>query len=176
MGQDKAMLEVGGTPIALRAAAALAAVASPIVVVGAGVGGAYEVVSDDRRGPLAAFVAGAERLRREDPVLLLACDVPFASPALLAFIAESLGDADAAVPVAGGRDQPLAACYGPSAVRVARDVLSDGRSAMRDLLRVLRVTRISETEWAAVAKPEALMDVDTPEDLARARGIADGAP
>ncbi|MCA1832634.1 MAG: molybdenum cofactor guanylyltransferase [Actinomycetota bacterium] len=167
MGRDKASLDVGGIPIGLRAAAALAAVADPVLIVGNDIGGGYEVVDDARRGPLAAFAAGAAALRargHDGAILLLACDMPFVDAELLASIASAIGKADGAIPVAGDRDQPLAACYSVRAAVTAQKLVAGGHSAMRDLIGALRVHRVEIDETA-------LMDVDTPQDLAVARRV-----
>lgn len=160
-------------------ARALAVVARPALAVGEEAGTGLEAVPDPRRGPLAAFVAGADALAARGaagPVLLVACDLPFVTARLLAFVARALreSEADAAVPVLGGRDQPLAACYAPRAAAVARTLTAEGHDAMRDLLAAIDVRRLPEEEWAHVASPDALLDVDTPEDLEAARRILEG--
>ncbi len=175
MGADKATLLVGDVALARRAAGVLAEVADPVLAVGPEAGTGLETVSDPRRGPLVAFVHGGEALAAggfTGPILLLACDLPFVASGLLAFMVEALGEADAAVPVVGGRDQPLAACYAPRAVPVARDLVEAGTARLRRLLEVLEVRRLPEPEWAHVAPPSSLFDVDTPADLDAARRMA----
>lgn len=177
MGADKALVEVGGSPLAARVARALATVARPALAVGQEAGTGLEVVDDPRRGPLAAFVAGADALRERGctgPILLVACDLPFVTARLLVHVARSLGGAGAAVPVAGGRDQPLASCYAPGAAEVASRLLAEGRDAMHDLLGAIQVRRLPEEQWVQVASRDALFDVDTPEDLEAAREILEG--
>ena len=143
-----------------------------------------ESVNDPREGPLAAVIAGAWFLARRGatgPVLVLACDMPFVPARLLAFLAEELDDADAAVPVAGGRDQPLCAAYAMAQLlERGVGVLRRGERSMRGLLEALPlVHRLDEGFWTAVAGAEAFGDLDTPEDLQRAassvRTDADGA-
>lgn len=177
MGADKSMLDVGGLPLAVRAARALAVIARPVLAVGGEAGTRLEAVADPGEGPLAAFAAGAEALSARGcagPVLLVACDLPFVTAELLAHLWRALGDAGAAVPVAGGREQPLAACYAPRARDLARRLVAEGRRAMRDLLGALDVRLLPEREWSRVAPAEALMDVDTPGDLEAARRRAGG--
>lgn len=177
MGTDKALVEIGGEALALRAARALSQVAYPVLAVGREATTGLEAVEDPRAGPLVAFVAGADALASRGhagAILLVACDLPFVEPALLAHLARLLGDAGAAVPLAGGRDQPLCACYAPGAVEVARRLVSSGRRAMRDLVAEIAVVRVDEPAWTSVASPRALTDVDTPGDLAQARRILEG--
>ena len=174
-GTDKATLLVEGVTLASRTARALSEVAEPVLVVGPDAGLGFETVDDPRRGPLVAFVWGAEALRARShagPILLVACDLPFVTPGLLAFVAGSVGDAHAAVPTVEGWDQPLAACYAHDATRIARDVVDAGAESMRELLDALDVRRLPESEWAGVAAATALIDVDTPADLEMARRMA----
>lgn len=177
MGADKTRLEIGGIGVAARAARALAIVARPSLAVGEEAGTGLEAVPDPRRGPLVAFATGLGALAGRGcrgPVLLVACDLPFVTAALLAHLAHTLGDADAAVPVLDGRDQPLAACYAPRAAAVACDLVSEGKTAMRDLIAAIETHRLPEEEWAHVASPDVLLDVDTPEDFEAARRILEG--
>jgi molybdopterin-guanine dinucleotide biosynthesis protein A len=173
MRRDKATIDFGGEPLAKRVARVLAQVAYPLLAVGNEAGSGLETIDDPREGPLVAFVAGADALRargHDGAVLLVACDLPFMSPGLLAFVAASLGDGhDAAVPILRGREQPLAACYAPPALAAARALVHGGANAMRDLLRALDVRRVEEDEWTRAAPPRSLADVDTRAALLRAR-------
>lgn len=163
MGADKAGQPVGGVPMGTRAGRALMQAASPVLAVGPDPGLGLATVQDDRRGPLAALAAGMRRLADDGfagPVLLVACDLPFLKPELLTLLAGELAGAGAAVPVAGGRLQPLAACYAPSVLRVAEGLLERGELSMRPLLDEIEVHRVPGDGWAG-----ALTDVDTPADL-----------
>ncbi|MGH3113077.1 MAG: molybdenum cofactor guanylyltransferase [Gaiellaceae bacterium] len=177
LGRDKASAELGGRSLAVRAAEALASTASPVLAVGHSAGTNLETISDAREGPLAALVAGADALAgrgSRGPLILLAADMPFVSAALLDRLIAALGDADAALPVAEGRDQPLCACYARSAIEVARRLVVEGGRAMFELVDALpAVVRVPEDEWSRIAPPYALLDVDSPEDLAAAERILD---
>jgi molybdopterin-guanine dinucleotide biosynthesis protein A len=84
MGVPKATLVVGGESIADRAAARLLQVCDPVVEVGPGYSSLRRVDEDQPgRGPLAALVAGADAVGTGGPLLLLACDLPFVTEALL---------------------------------------------------------------------------------------------
>lgn len=147
---------------------ALMEAASPVLCVGPDPGLGLETVEDGRRGPLAALAAGMGRLAGsgfDGPVLLVACDMPFLTPGLLTLLARELGTAQAAVPVSGGRLQPLAACYAPSVLPVAERLVDAGRLSMRSLLDEIEVKAVDEQTWGPLAGPAALTDVDTPADL-----------
>src|SRR5207302_1307119 len=81
---------------------------------------------------------------------------------------------DAAIPYVRGREQPLAACYAPSAIAIARWLVADEADAMRDLLRLLNVNRLIDDEWDHIAPSWSLADLDTPGALLRAKRILRG--
>ncbi len=88
----------------------LQGVCAPVVEIGPGYTALTRVEEDPpHRGPLAALVAGANALPRPGPVLVLACDLPFVTEALLARIASWPGR-DSVVPVdRDGVMQPVCA-------------------------------------------------------------------
>jgi molybdopterin-guanine dinucleotide biosynthesis protein A len=168
MGEDKARSAVGGVPMGALAGKALLEAASPVLCVGPDPGLGLDTVEDDRRGPLAALAAGMRRLTDTGfagPVLLVACDMPFLTAGLLALLARELGSAQAAVPLSGGRLQPLAACYAASVLPVAERLVAAGRLSMRSLMDEIDVHPVGPESWSRLAGPEALTDVDTPADL-----------
>ena len=170
MGADKATIAFEGMTLAARVARALAPIARPVLAVGHEAGSGLEAIEDPSQGPLVALVAGADALAARDAtsaVLLVACDLPFVTSRALTEVAAALGDADAAVPVVGDREQPLAACYSPRAHDVARALVEGGERSMRALLEQLDVARV------AIADASDLIDVDTPGELEAARHRAE---
>ncbi len=174
MGSDKALLEVGGQRFVDRAAAALRAVADPVLEVGPG-WSALPAVREDPpgSGPLAAVATGAAALRAggyDGPVIVLAVDMPFVTVELLRMLAVRAGPATA-VPRAGGHPQVLCARYGPDALAGVDRLLAAGGVSLRKLVEAMdirgEVGWIEPQEWSAVAAPAALADVDTPDDLRR---------
>ncbi len=134
-------------------------------------------------GPLAGIEAllGAARTPW---VVVVATDLPFITAELCAGLAARArtDGAAAVVPVLDGRYQPLAAVYhAPRVLPIASDLLDDGRRAVHALLDVLvadaalGVDRV-DGEQLARLDPDgaALLDVDTPEDLLRARARLGG--
>lgn len=166
MGTDKASLEVRGETLAVRAARVLSEVCSRVVEVGPGVSGLPSVREDPPgTGPLAALVAGADELATA-PLLLLAVDLPFVEPPLLRLLADWPGSGSV-VPSAAGRLQYTCARYGAGSIEVARRQLAAGERSLRILERCSAVEVIDESVWGAVAPPEALSDLDTPDDRSR---------
>jgi molybdopterin-guanine dinucleotide biosynthesis protein A len=181
MGEDKALIEVGGRRLVDHAAALLTAVADPVIEVGPGWSGLPAVREDPPgSGPLAALGAGAAALRaagHNGPVLVLAVDMPRVGVELLRFLAGRPGAATA-VPRAGGHPQPMCARYGPDVLAAVDERLAGGGRSLRDLLETLAgsgaVSWVEPEEWAPVAGPDAFADVDTPEDLRRLREAPQG--
>lgn len=158
----------------ILAGRALIGAASPVLCVGPDPGLGLGTVEDDRLGPLAALAAGMRQLADTgftNPVLLVACDMPFLTSGLLTLLAHELGDAQAAMPLAGGRLQPLAACYASGVLPVAERLVGEGRLSMGRLLDEIVVNTVGPGSWGRLAGPGALTDVDTPADL-RAAGEA----
>ena len=176
MGEDKALIEVGGRRLVDHAAALLTAVADPVIEVGPGWSGLPAVREDPPgSGPLAALGAGAGALRaagHDGAVLVLAVDMPRVGVELLRFLAGRPGTTTA-VPRAGGHPQPMCARYGPDVLAAVDERLAAGGRSLRDLLETLAasgaVSWVEPEEWEPVAGPEAFADVDTPEDLRRLR-------
>jgi len=168
MGADKATLVVGGVGLAERTAALLGAVAAPVLEVGPG----YTALPRTREvppgsGPLAAMAAGAAALlerRHRGPVLVVATDLPLLTRAYLLRLADHRAD-DARCCVvprdAEGRPQPVCARYSMAVLARAPALVAAGHRSVMALLARAPVI------WLDGGGDDALMDVDTPEDLER---------
>src|SRR5690606_29522274 len=119
MGRDKALLVIGGRPLARRVAGSLrAAGAAAVVAIGGDEGGlraaGLEVVPDDRpgEGPLGGLVTALRWAARRQPpaaaVVVLACDLVDPAPHAVRRTLDALAadpGGDVAVPVVGSRHQ-----------------------------------------------------------------------
>ena len=180
MGTSKALLEWHGGPLLSRVTALLGRVAAPVVVVHAEsqelpwLPAGAELVVDARpdRGPLEGMAAGLHAVGgRAGAVFLAAVDLPFLHPGFVLELARRVGRADAAVPVAEGHDQPLAAVYQTSVLATVERRLSAGLMTMNGLLDDLEVRRVAAAE---LPHPESVRNVNAPEELASA--LAEPAP
>lgn len=191
LGADKAATEVGGRTLLHRVTSSIPHEV-PLIVCGPPPRPEpqrpYLLTREDPPGggPVAGLAAAVALV--ETPVLVaLATDLPFLGslPATLADELVSAPGVDALIAVdPAGRAQPLLAGYRTAALGIALDSLdaTDGAS-MRQLLAHLRPgtrrslpTTVVPT-WRSVPADRPLgidptMDVDTPQDLARARGAA----
>jgi molybdopterin-guanine dinucleotide biosynthesis protein A len=178
-GRDKSRLVVGGRTILAHQLEVLRRVVPRVVIVanaperfaGAGVpvladavpgggslGGIYTALAD----------AGG-------PVLVVACDLPFVTAPFLARVIEAGREADIAIP--RGRDgyHPLCAHYGPACVGPLRRRLEQGALKVVDLLADVRVRELGPEEIAPFDRDGLLLlNVNTADDLARARRAARG--
>lgn len=154
LGRDKATAPVAGRRLIDRILAALPPEV-PVVVVGPdpGVSRPVTVTREDPPGggPAAGIAAGIAAAGTPF-VAVLAGDMPFAVPALLQMPRPA---ADAVVPRADGRAQPLCAWYRTQALAAAAPAAG---TSMRELLAHLAV------DYVDVAA-EALVDIDTEQDL-----------
>ena len=179
MGRDKLLLEVGGATLVERVAGALSARCGEVILAGRGAAPlGVRAVGDARpgHGPLAGMEAGLAAARH--PLVFVAAgDMPFLRPELVDHLLGVLQDrgCPAAVPDDGGRTHPLCAAYSRDRVLpLLRSALDDGVRAAREFLSMLKgVAYVPEVELRGLGNPELLlMNVNSPEDLARARGLA----
>lgn len=167
LGADKASLRLDGETLAVRAARMLEACCDTAIEVGPGHTGLDSVrESPPGSGPLAALAVGAAALLGRGAlggVLLLACDLPHASPALGALVAAP--PAAVVVPVdATGRRQYVCARYGPGVVLQAIELADRGTRALHELVATVPDADVVELTGFA---PEVLADVDTAADARR---------
>ncbi len=174
MGRDKASIRLAGSTLTLaqRAGKLLGAAVSPgpAIEVGPGssrLGRAADFgVSDPGTGPLTAAVAGCEALERSGfsgPVLVLAADLPWLTPEVLAWLVGFPGSGSV-VPVVAGRSQPLCARWSLEDLGRAAALARQGERSVRAVFGPA-ARFADEACWGAVAEPLAFADADTPEDL-----------
>ena len=162
MGGDKAARELGGRPLVLHVADALAGVCDRVVVVAK----ADTVLPqglerwdepDEPRHPVAGIAHALTEAREE--VLVCAADMPFVvRGALRELVAEARPPATVAW---AGRLQPLLGVYYPDALPALRAAPADAP---------LTATVESLGPWVVELPAEVVRSIDTPEDLADAEG------
>ncbi|MCX6539928.1 MAG: molybdenum cofactor guanylyltransferase [Acidobacteria bacterium] len=105
----------------------------------------------------------------KEPVLVIACDMPYLTAPFLTRVMEAAQDADVAVPHAADGYHPLCACYTQACAEPIRQRLDAGVLKVLDLFRDVHVRTIDPIEIAAF-DPDGLLllNINTPDDLARA--------
>jgi molybdopterin-guanine dinucleotide biosynthesis protein A len=178
-GSPKALLPFGGRPLIEHIAETLRSVLSDCLVVtntpelyaSLGLPMVGDVFPDG--GSLGGLYSGL-RAASGDAALCVASDMPFLSAPLLRYLAERAGEADVVIPHGAGGPQALHALYGKACLPVMERRLRSGRLKIVDLLDDLRVLRVTAGDIRPFADPElAFMNLNTPEDLARARALWD---
>ena len=189
LGRPKAFLEIEGLPLVLRVVSAAKSVAPDVVVVSrGGIASRLEnlvvgvrVVRDARRiqTPLIGLLAGATALRA-GYVAALACDLPFLEPAVLSRLFSEARGHDAALPRwPNGQNEPLVAVYRRTALLAAvRASLLAGERSNQEMIGRLRDVSFVEVDSLRAADPalRSFVNVNTPEDLRRARRLARTTP
>ncbi len=175
MGRDKLLLRVGAETLVERVTGVLSARCDEVILAGGGTAPpGVLTVGDDRpgQGPLAGMEAGlaAARFPR---VFVAAGDMPFLSTDLVAHLLRVLRESGAlaAVPDDGGRTHPLCAAYSREVLPRLRSALDGGVRAAREFLRGLDpVVYVPRADLRSLGDPDLLlMNVNSPDDLARAR-------
>lgn len=162
MGSDKALLEVDGLPLALRAARALSEAAT-ITAIGGDLVAlcqlGLEAVADVHpgEGPLGGIAQGLT-IGHAPVVVAVACDLPFLTGATVRALVEAVGEHDAAVAIVGGHRQPVLAAWHRGAA--VADAFTRGE---RSPMRVLEGLDVVEVEVESTTAA----DLDTPDDVAR---------
>lgn len=180
MGREKLTLEVGGIPLISRVRAALEPSCREIIVAGDGAHTLELRRVRDRRegreGPLAGLEAGLGAASFSS-VFAVAGDMPFVPRELVAFLLNRLRSPGlrASVPRHAGRIHPLCAAYDSSVLPDISLLLDAGTRAVWKLLEGLgEGVEYVEEELGRFGDPGVfLMNVNSPEDLARARLITE---
>lgn len=181
MGQDKALMSFLGRPLIQRILDRAGPIADEIIVV-ANQPERYaflscRIVSDVRsgRGALGGLHT-ALTVARHPLVAVIACDMPFVSAPVLAFLRDVLirEQADAAVPETEAGLEPFHAVYRRSACLSAVEAALDaGQWRAGGWLDAVRVRRVGPQEIAPHdPRGAAFRNVNTPEAFAQAEADA----
>ncbi len=177
MGRDKALLEIGGRPMALRMVERVRPLVSEVALVGAPE--RYEhlgvpVLADCEagRGPLAGIVT-ALRATRFDWNLIVACDLPFLEASFLEMLLSEANDEyDAVVPRPSDGWQPLCAAYHRRCLPALERVLVSDYPKISVAFDSLRVHALAPDRLARFAfAPRMFKNMNSPEDYEEAKRI-----
>jgi molybdopterin-guanine dinucleotide biosynthesis protein A len=180
MGADKALLNFKGKTLLARALEVTREVCGDVRIVGSAARFSQygPVVEDVFRecGPLGGIHA-ALRTSVNEMNLMLAVDMPFVSSSLLWYLmaqARGSAEAQAVVPRCQGTLQPLCAVYRREFCSPAEGALRAGRNKIGLLLEEVPTRVIDEDELRRSGFAcELFRNLNTPEELERARGSAE---
>lgn len=180
-GDPKALLDLGGRRIIERVVDALAPALSDLLVVTntpeayafLGLPMVADVFAD--AGSLGGIYSGL-RAVDGDAAFTVACDMPFLRTDVVRLLLARAGEADVVVPRVGGQLETLHAVYGKRCVGPMESRIRAGRLKITGFFEEVRVLEVPEADLARVADPALVfMNVNTPEELARARALAGGS-
>jgi molybdenum cofactor guanylyltransferase len=179
-GRPKALLELGGRRIIDRVVAVVAPVVSDLLVVTNTpelyTDLALPLVADayPDHGSLGGIFSGLGAATG-DAVFTVACDMPFLHPEVARLVVDRAGEADVVIPRVGRQLETLHAVYGKRCLGPIESRLRAGRLRITGFFEEVRVLEVDETEVASYGDPAIVfMNVNTPEELERARRIAGG--
>ena len=169
-GRDKSRLRVGGRSILERQIAELAKLTDDVMLI---VGTRHEttvvppplrVVADrvPDSGPLGALDA-ALAAARHDPLVVVACDMPFVTAGLFEHLLAFTAEADAVVPRTERGYHPLCAAYTRACQPAIAAHLEARRLRMIDFLEDVRVRAVGGAELDVLGDRHRLLaNVNTP--------------
>jgi molybdopterin-guanine dinucleotide biosynthesis protein A len=173
MGRDKALLPVGGVPMALLAARKLERVCGRASFVGKeageleGTGFPFVPDGTDERAALLGLLAALESCPG-GIALVLAADVPRVPEEFLAALLDVAGRTGAAavVPTDGGHPQPLCAAWTSRALPALRAAAAARSFSLRRAVEAAGALVLSEEETSRLPGfvPGAFRNVNTPEE------------
>ena len=168
MGRDKALVEVDGTAMAVRVAAALRdGGCDPVVAIGGDADAlgtlGLTVIADGHPGEgplggiLTALAVASPTDGTEETVVVVSCDVPWLTADVVATLVRSRAGHDVAVGRTDRR-QPLCAAWRSPAPAASTAAFAGGERAVHAVLDRLDVVEVD-------IDPAVLRNVNTPADL-----------
>ena len=182
MGADKTLLPVDGASLLRRVVEVTTSTCERTIVVtnapdslaDADVPIDLEVYADEipHQGPLGGLITALAHSSHEW-VLAVAADLPWLRAPVVRALWDHRDGAQIVVPVTEKGPEPLLALYRTDCLEIARTVMASGRRRLVALFPRADVVEVS-TESLRAVDPElsSLINVNTPEDLLRARDSA----
>jgi len=176
-GRPKALLELGGRRIIERVLDAIAPVVDDVLIV-TNTPDVYgflgvPMVPDayPEHGSLGGIFTGLAAAPG-DAAFTVACDMPFLHRDVARLVVARAGDGDVVIPRVGEQLETLHAAYGKACLPAIEARLRTGRLKIVGFFPDVRVVEIPEAEVARHRAPDVVfMNVNTPEELARARAL-----
>ena len=178
-GEPKALMELGGKLIIERIVEVLKSVLSDLLIVTntpelyafLGLPMVPDVFPD--HGSLGGIYTGLKAANGE-AAFTVACDMPFLKAEVVRLVISRAGQADVVIPRVGEQYETLHALYAKACLPHMESVLQARRFKVVGFFPKVKVLEIPAAEVACVADPHVcFMNVNTPDELARARLIVE---
>ena len=182
-GRDKALVEVGGTPMLARMIELLRLVTKQVKVVAVpSKYGAFGVeIVEDRwpgEGPLGGIITALEdaasSAARCEWNVVVSCDLPFLTANWLRFLSDRAAKSNAQVllPHSTGGPEPLCACYRTGAAGALRSAFETGVSKVTQGLQHVTTEVLDGADWKRFDSAGRLLwNMNTAADYEEARRI-----
>jgi molybdopterin-guanine dinucleotide biosynthesis protein A len=177
-GEPKALIDLGGRRIVERVVAAIAPVVDDVLVVTntpehyafLGLPMVADVFPD--HGSLGGIYSGLKAATGA-AAFTVACDMPFLRAEVARVVVAHAGEADVVIPRLGEQLETMHALYAKACLPHIEQRLRAGRLKIVGFFEDVRVLEIPEADVRRIADPEIVfMNVNTPDELARARALA----
>lgn len=181
-GEPKALMELAGRRIIERIVDVLGSVLADLLIVTntpdlyafLGLPMVPDVFPD--HGSLGGIYTGLKATKGE-AAFTVACDMPFLKPEVVRLVVSRAGEADVVIPKVGDQYETLHALYAKACLPHMEAVLQAKRFRVVGFFPQVKVLEIPEAEVARLADPAiCFMNVNTPDELARARAILEARP
>jgi molybdopterin-guanine dinucleotide biosynthesis protein A len=181
MGKEKALLEINGTPLVVRAARLLLPLCSSVTLVGQperyGNFG-FAAIADERpdTGPLGGILTALNQAS-DSWNLIIACDMPYLTEEWLRYLIgrARASRALAVLPESEAGPEPLCAAYHRQAAATIRGEIARGVLKVTRALEALPVERVPPADILPFDPRGVLFqNLNTPEDYERARAHLEG--
>ena len=169
MGSDKGLMEFAGKPMIEHSILALKPLCSSIQIItnnseycDLGYPVHHDLIED--KGPLAG-ICTALSLSKTRLNLIVTCDSPFITSALLSHLIEQAEDFDAVVPFFDDRVYPLTAVYATSCYTALNKRLIENELKVKDALNFIHTKQIELTENLPFFNKKVLANINTLKEL-----------
>jgi molybdopterin-guanine dinucleotide biosynthesis protein A len=177
MGQNKALMPLSGKPLIVRVLDKLSRLCDELII-SANDGALYDhlgirVVPDavEGRGALGGIHAGLKAARNAKAIVV-ACDLPFLSLALLRYMAVAAQGYDVVVPRLGRYYEPLHTVYDVRCVLPIERLLSHGPRRVVHLFDQVRVCEVPEDLVRLYGAELSFFNVNTPQEWREAQRLS----
>jgi molybdopterin-guanine dinucleotide biosynthesis protein A len=178
MGVDKALIDLAGESVMSRILRQLNPCCNDVYIVGDRpdrfIGLSACVVPDDRPGlGVIGGIATGLRMAGAGIVVCVACDMPFVDADLIRLLIASVGSADGAIVQTPRGYEPLCAAYRADILDRVLGMIRENELAAQSIARRMDLNAVDEAALlAAGLDPRRLFNMNTPDDLERARELA----
>ena len=181
-GDPKALMDLGGKRIIVRIVDVLRPVLPDLLIVTnapelyafLGLPMASDVFPD--HGSLGGIYSGL-KAAKGGAAFTVACDMPFLEPEVVRLVVSRAGEADVVIPKVGDQYETLHALYAKTCLPHMEAMLRAKRFKVIGFFPQVKVLEIPEAEVARLADPGVcFMNVNTPDELTRARALLAAGP